>query len=179
MKKFIGGLLMVTLMSSPSVLKVDYLAYEVLKTQKQIIYVIRKEMEGSEKSAVIAQIDEIMSEIDTQQQNITSLLKHRNKLTEKIQTALDLRAHTKTPLDDTQLTAFAQFTEICGTEGSILSSRLNTQERLNEAKSEILHNNTDCEALLSELRAVHDDQCEAVYSLGRIIETGERTLQAL
>lgn len=182
MKKIIGGLLVVSLLSGPAAVKVNLYAYELIKNQHQIIYVLKKNVDPRDKITKAADVDEAMKALEQNTRTIKTLLKDKNRIVGKIQTALDLRAYAKSPLDESQVNAFADFTALYAEEGGQLQDALtyiDDNKDLMTAKKEILHNQTDYEVVLREINAISDSQSNAIDRLTNIIGAGEAVLTKL
>ncbi len=118
-------------------------------------------------------IDEILTDIDRNNQKLMSLLSQKKRVVERIRTAMDLRAYTKTPLNEKQRQYFDEFTGVYQQEA------LNLSHSLKAITGTGLHKHTDPVHLHNSLKSLSDKQTEAIHSLNSIIGAGERTLSEL
>ncbi len=192
MYNIIGGLLVVTLLSRPAAFKLNLMAYEVTKPERKIIATLIKKETGKEKikyrvnsngeTDVNKKMDDVITSIDDNNRALTKLLKEKNSVVGKIQTVMDLKAHTKTRMTDAQINKFSGFTSYVGIEGGILQDRLkkiDDKKNLINTKNEILHTNTNYSLVFTELNEIVTYQRDAIASLNRLIDAGNTTLQAL
>lgn len=181
MNTFIGGLLVLSLLSRPTCESIKYAAYDVFKEKNQIICVIKKDIQGLGKEDT-KEIDNVMKDIEYQSRNIKSLLKEKNKVFGKIQTALDLRVYSKKPMSENEIDNFNAFTGFYEQERSVLTEtfkKIDYAKELTVAKNEMLHKDTDYDLILKELSEINKYQGDAIHSLNKMIEYGEVTLNFL
>lgn len=180
MKKVIGGLLVASLLSHPSLLRFDAIAYEILKSQQKIIYAIQKEKAPDESE--IKKIEDSLAAIGDNSREITELMKDKKKTVAKIQTALDLKAYTRSSMNEEQIALFRTFHSNMNEEASILQEalqKIDNKKDLALAKKEILHTNADYELIYRELNEIAEHQRDVVFSLNNMIDCGQKTLDAL
>jgi hypothetical protein len=182
MNKIIGGLLVIALLSKPSVLKVDYLAYEIFKIQSNIIKVITKEFENKEKQDITRDINDLLIDNDDNTRTITSLIKEKNFTSGKIKTMMELKAMAKIPFEEKQITGFTAFTN----QYSLLSKSISDNLKKIESKkdlrmvtSEILHNDSSLDIIFNELKEINEIQWETIQDLNSVVDCAERTLAIL
>lgn len=169
---------MASLLSGPATEQMDSYAKEVFAEQTVSIDQERASKENSEQ----VKIDELMSYINEKNRSLKTLLKEKAKVVSKIQTVMDLRAYTKTPLNERQISSFSDFTGFYAEKAGALQETLKKivhQKDLRITKKELLHNQADYSMIFNELKSLSDTQSDAIYVLHSIIESGERTLQAL
>lgn len=176
----IGGLLMFSLISSP-ITKIDCIAYELYKTQNQIISVIKKYQENEDKSLTADDIDTILYSIDTNSKNVVQLLKEKNELSNKINTTMDLLAYSRQPLTESQMNGFKEYSEFCLKEEKLLQKNLAAikDKHIKDLTQKILINDGNYENIYDQLINISNCQYDAMYSLNNIIEKSNQTLQIL
>jgi uncharacterized protein YlaN (UPF0358 family) len=127
-------------------------------------------------------IDELMGSIDEKNRHLKFLLKEKAKILNKLQTMMDFLAMTRTPLNENQMDSFSSFTGLYAEEAGALQEtlkRIDDQKSLDTTKKELLHKEADYSMILDELTSFHDTQEDAINVLRNIIDSGNRTLQAL
>jgi len=177
MTKIIGGLLVASLLSGPTAEHMGQHTNEI--TMKISEYNL--EVENKEKTEQV-KIEELMGKIDEKNRSLKSLLKERKKVLVKIQALMDLRAYTKTPLNERQISLFSDFTGFYTEKAGALQEtlkKIDFQKDLQTTKKELLHNQADYSMIMNELMSLSETQSDAICYLHSIIESGERTLQVL
>jgi hypothetical protein len=127
-------------------------------------------------------IGELIGSINEKNRNLKSLLKEKSNLLDKIQTLLDFRVYSKSPLSESQINSFTSFTGFYSEEAGVLQEtlrKIDDEKDLRDTKKELLHNDADYSAIIEELKSFNDSQASAIGSLRNIIEVGNRTLQVL
>jgi hypothetical protein len=180
MNKIIGGLLVVSLLSRPAIFNVEYLAYQVLKAQSQIICVIKKSDEDETED--VKDINKILTDIDENSRCITSLLKEKRKLVDKIQTRMDLLAYTKTTLNEFQIISFAEFSAIYKNENMALHNtmtKIEDNKEITKVKKEFMKKESDTNFIYNQLKEIMNYQLEAMQTLRSIVLSATNTLAIL
>lgn len=181
MNKIVGGLLVVTLLSNPSIRKFDFLAYTVFKAETVIIAGIKKEQEDSSRELTPSDVDDILEDIEKNSRNINVLLKAKYNIIGKIQSMMNLKAYTKTVMNDYQINTFQEFNSYYEAESKNLCRTLKVieDEKIENAKKEILKIDSDYNAVYSELKTINDYQYDAIYNLNNLIDMGSKTLAVI
>lgn len=177
----IGGLLMFSLISSP-ITKIDCIAYELYKTQNQIISAIKKYQENADKSLTTEDIDTILYSIDTNSKNVVQLLKQKNEISNKIKATMDLLVYSKKPLTENQMNKFKEYSDFCIKEEVLLKKNLGNikeDKYIKNLTKKILINDGDYTNIYDELTNISNCQYNAMYALNNIIEKANQTLQIL
>jgi len=179
MNKVIGGLLVATLLCRPALLRVDYIAYEVYKAQSRLFEIVRKYEEDELRVIEEKDIEEILTDIDTNRQHIVRLLRDKNNVYGQIQTVMQAKAMAREPMTKEQIDAFQEFTTQYDQKQSSLEERLcEMDERfaLKETKMEIIRVDTDFDFLYKELKGLNDCQYDTIFSLHGMIEMAKKAL---
>jgi hypothetical protein len=113
----------------------------------------------------------MLGSIAEHQRSIKQLLKQKAQITKKVQTALDQKAKTKTPLNERQVRIFGEFTDFYTQEGGLLQEALMRME----CTYETLHTQS-AEPLWLSLLSFQLNQRNAIDSLRRIIAFGEKLI---
>lgn len=123
----------------------------------------------------------LLGSIGENHRYIKILLREKCEKFHDVQSAMDQKARTKTPLDERQVQSFHEFAGVCATEGGILQQSLMNMEstiRYGIEPQTFLHiENT--ELLLQSLKTLHSHQSHAIHSLRRMIASSENTLRML
>jgi uncharacterized protein YlaN (UPF0358 family) len=141
-----------------------------------------KGREPEKEKHELVRIDELMGNIDEKNRHLKFLLKEKAKIVNKIQTMMDFLAMTRTPLNENQMDSFSSFTGLYAEEAETLQEtlkRIDDQKNLDTAKKELLHKEADYSMVLDELRTFNETQNDAINVLRSIIDSGNKTLQAL
>ena len=177
MNKFIGGLLVATLLARPTLLRVDFIAYEIYRAHSRLIAIVRKYEDEQLQIIEERDIDELLVDIDTNKQHILRLTKHKNRVFAQIQTTMQEKAKSRERMTDEQINAYQQFTTQYSSQTDELNqtfTQMNIQTKLHETKKEIAKKDTDFSKLYRELKAVNDSQYETIFNLNGLIEAGQR-----
>ena len=179
MNKIIGGLLVATMLARPALLRVDFIAYEVYKAHTQLLAIVRKFEEEQLQVVVEQDIDDILTDIDTNKRHIHRLLCDKNHIYGQIQTAMQLKAIAHAQMTEAQISIYRQFAEDYDREQTHLADRLVAiDEKLEQhtLQKEIARPNTDFDFLYKELKDLSDSQYDAIFNLNHMIELGQQTL---
>lgn len=178
MNKIIGGLLVATLMSNSPLARADFISYQILQAQTVIIAGIQKEREEREKELEVSDLNEMLDDIDKNSREINTLLKNKYDIISKIKSILNLKAHTKTNMNDYQISAFQEFNSCYCRESEIVNKTLDSIEtkQIEKVKKELCKNNSNYASIYERLKTICDCQYDAIYNLNRIIDMGCKTL---
>ncbi len=179
MNKIIGGLVVATLLSNPSITKNDLIAYRVFQAQSVILAGIRKEQEEREPSML--DVDDMLEDIDKNSREINTLLQNKYDIFGKIKSILNLKAYTKTVMSDYQIDVYCKFNECYCTESENINKTLNEIEKkhIESVKKEIFRNESNFTAIYKELKTINDCQYDAIFNLNKIIDMGCKTLAVI
>ena len=131
-----------------------------------------------------AQDKALLGSIGDNHRIIKALLARKASTIRRVQSAMDYKARTKTPLNERQQHIFNEFAGLYAKEGGKLRQSLMGMEHIQEALNH-LHNERrqhifrEREAFLQSLFFLHKHQSSAIASLHRLIASGERTLSSL
>lgn len=186
MMKLIGGLLMVSFLSMPSTLKVDYIAYEVYKASDQIIrgicVVPVQEDETAEEDISQMDIEAAFEGIDRNAKGISRLLKDLNSEMGKMSAVMQLKSITKESMSEEQIQVFSDFSAFYsdGTENlnetlSHISGDINDHA----LRSEIMADDTDFNAIYGQLMNITDNQSAAITNISCMIKAAKDTLELI
>ena len=179
MRKIIGGLLVISLLSRPSLLKIDYIAYEIYKASGLIIKNIRSIQEKTEKEVGLEDVDMAFESIDKNSKGISKLLKDLNNVMGKMNTVMQLKSMTKEVMSEEQVSAFQGFSQYYNEETGVLNETLSTisnKMELKNIKLEIASESTDCEEVYNQLKIISDHQYDAIININKIITAAEDTI---
>ena len=180
MKKVIGGLLVAALLSRPSLLRIDMIAYEVYKSQQKIILVLKQVI--NRENIGPEQIESALADIGNNTREISELLKEKNKITARLETTMDLMAYTRSSLDGEQMAMFRDFHSGLNEESPRIQEalrKIDERKDLTMATQEILHTDANYDFIYDELSAICYYQDDVKMSLNGIIENGQKALDAI
>lgn len=177
MHKFIGGLLVVSLLSRPAVFNVHDLSYQILKVQNQFVCVFKRDEE--EEIIESIDIDDALLQIENNKRIITSLIKEKDKFISKIQSIMDLFSHSKVILKQEQIKTFSDFSYNCNLENRELHKtllKLEDSTELDEIKKEFFKKDSNLKIIYSKLKIIINYQVEAIKILEKIIFLAKNTV---
>jgi len=122
----------------------------------------------------------LLGSIGENNRNIKILLREKSRKVHEVQTAMEKKAQTKTPLDERQQATFHEFAGLYAKEGGMLRQSLMSMEHTRktmEKHPDVHMENT--EAFYHTLKIFHGHQRNAIISLRRMIASSETTLQFL
>lgn len=183
MKKIIGGLLVLSLLTSPY-MKVDIIAYEVYKSQNQIISYVKKysSQEDAEDEISPVKVEGLMNEIERNNRSINSLLKSNREVIASVHEAVAIKSRTNEKLTEEQMVVYKEFSDYYNKELNDLNrtlSQISDKDVMSKVKSEICSTETDYSGLYNELKGISDNQYNALFNLNGIRSKGEQTLAVL
>jgi len=116
----------------------------------------------------------LLGSIGENHRYIKMLLKHKASTIKAVQSAMDKKARTKTPLNEGQQRIFSDFTGLYAIEGGILKESL---MRMQHIQNELHTENT--QPFMLSLLLLRGHQKNAIKSLRRMIASGEKALSVL
>ena len=116
----------------------------------------------------------LLGSIGENQRYIKALLKTKAATVKEVQSAMDKKARTKTPLDERQQRIFHEFTGIYAKEGGKLKESLVRMEHIQQ----IIHTESS-EPFTLSLLLLKRHQNSAIHSLYCMIEAGQKTLNVI
>ena len=116
----------------------------------------------------------LLGSIGENHRYIKTLLKTKANTIKKVQSAMDEKARTKTPLNEGQQRIFHEFTGLYAKEGGKLQESLVRMEHIQQD----LHTENTQPFILS-LLLLQRQQHSAIKSLRRMIASGQKTLSTL
>lgn len=170
MNTFIGGLLVLSLISKSTPIGVTFVAYDVLRTKDQIIYLMKKDDEPLEVKE--DDINDIMDDIARESRELKSLLKEKCQVVGSMEVKMDLNVHTKAKLSNNQINDFKSFNKnVVETEAELSSlfGNLSQKKEFALLQNEILHNDTDMDFVYRELNQISITQKKAIEKLSSFI----------
>lgn len=176
MKNIIGGLLVVSLMSTPAQAVGGYEEYDWGEMGRTAIYVLKYTKPYS------GQIYGTLASIEDNTRKITALLAEKNRAVSAIYTAMDTFAQARAILTETQITKFSNFVARSKLHGAALQDALQTidaRKGLNEVKKELLHKDADFAFVYNELKDIEHCQDRALTSLDAILDAAKDCLAEL
>lgn len=180
MKKAIGGLLVVSLLTSPHPIDLNYMAYLALKNQNKVMYV--QFINDEDTEAKPGDIDQAMAGMEENSRTITSLLKERSAALTKLEAKMDLLSHAGVTLNGEQMTNYAEFMSKYHEDAIEFNGLLKSMEgakNLNIVQKEILNEDTDYNLVIDQLNRIIDTQHLAIDNLSRTVLEGETLLEML
>jgi len=117
----------------------------------------------------------LLGSIGENHRYIKTLLKTKANTIKEVQSAMDKKAHTKTPLNEGQQRAFNDFTGFYAKEGGKLQESLMRMEHVQHD----LHNENNTQPFILSLLILQRHQNNAIKSLRRMIASGEKILSVL
>lgn len=181
LRTIIGGLLVVSLLSRPSVMNFALWAYDALNKDNKIICVLKSDDDNFDPQTA-REIDGMLVSIEENTRDITGLLKEKNKVLGKLETTLDLKRYAKEFLDDNQMDQYARFMSYVDVEKQELRKslqKIDDAKYLSDAKNELLHTDVDYEFVYNELQTINKYQNEAINTLNGMIAQGTDVLNLL
>ena len=116
----------------------------------------------------------LLGSIGDNHRHIKTLLKTKANTIKKVQSAMDEKARTKTPLNDRQQRIFHEFTGIYAKEGGKLKENLVCIEHIqHDLHTENIH------PFILSLMLLQRHQHSAIKSLRRMIASGQEALSVL
>ena len=179
MNKVIGGLLVATLLCRPALLRVDFIAYEVFKAQSRLFEIARKYEEDELQVIEEKDIDDILTDIDSNRQHIVRLLRDKNQVYGQIQTVMQAKAIARDAMSETQIDAYRVFTDQYEQAQGSLEVQLTEMDKqftLKETTKEIIRVDSDFNFLYQELKNLNDCQYDTIFNLHGLIEMARKAL---
>lgn len=179
MNKLLGGLLVVSLLSSPMT-KIDFIAYELLKAGHTIIK--RAEDYTEERQVAREDVDSALASINNNSRCLNALLSEKTYALEKVKTVMDSKIRSNQAMTEKQMEEFKAFNDSLAKENETLKSRLKnikSNDAINDAMNELLDDRTDYNLVYNWLSVIYENQCEAICSLNSMILSCEGLLEVL
>jgi len=181
MKKIIGGLLVMTILTSPSyVAKADG-GFDMLRALRSPVYVVWAAVDNNDANSLDA-INQKMSAIDANRRRISVLLDNRNQMLAQIQTKMDFYSQTRAALPPEKINAFANFMSYSADAWPQIKSSLNEigePGNFSGVSGEIMSDDTDYEYISVELSDMLAAQESVTGKLNAYIGKGNELLEIL
>ena len=179
MNKVIGGLLILTLLGRPAIIKVDYLAYEVFKSNDSLINYLRKnDIFKTEQGKEEDRISLLMKEIDENKRQINTLVEEKKQIVASLEGVMKTKVMNREILSEEFMLEFKEFNELYAEKRDSIQSEvemlINTD--FNSIQKEILHNETDYEYIVAEFGQLADSQNSIISFLKSLVSKGSQTL---
>ncbi|MDR1704119.1 MAG: hypothetical protein LBS19_05485 [Clostridiales bacterium] len=175
---------MISLLSRPSLLRIDYIAYEIRKASDQIIRGIRI-LEEQEKAADDVSgdaIDAVFDSVDRNSKSIVALLKDMGGSVGELNDTMRRKSAAREHMSEEQIQAFSSFNRYYTDRTAVLNNKLASISGgtgLESIKNEIMSDDTDYAQLYDKLNSITDNQYDAIAAINGIIRAAKDTLCAL
>ncbi len=186
MKKIIGGILMISLLSQcyVYVFANDRVIASKMFNAAQKAYYISLKSNNSRQSELTSEesVNDLIEKIDINLRKMFSLIKEKNNNLSKIKTAMDLKQQCRVAMTEQQVTGFQDFNSFYNEENKKLTFTLNKIDELKgfkEVQKEILKNQSDFDVMIHSLDEMVAYQTDAISSLDKIIDKSAGILQFL
>ena len=179
MNKVIGGLLILTLLGRPAIIKVDYIAYEILKSNDIIINYLRKnDILGIEIEKEEDKISFLMQEIDENKRQINTLIKEKKQIVASLDNAMKSKVMSKQILSEEFILEFKEFNELYAEEKIAVQAEMDAiiNTDFNSIQKEMLHNEMDYEYIIAEFEQLAYSQNSVISFLKNLVNKGNQTL---
>lgn len=176
----IGGLLVFTLISAP-LTKVDFMAYEIYKTQTVIVNAIQK-LKENDFETTNEEINDMLDKIVKNTAAINGLLREKNDFNSKINSVMSMGAMSNKRFNMAQMQKFQEYTKLYKSESAELQKKLSY---LNDKKigvdlsNKILEENGEIDEIYTKLQELNNIQVQAISSLNSIINDSHETYDVL
>jgi len=177
LKKAIGGLLMVSMMTAPPSADLNYMAHLAPRNQIRIVFV-----DDSGAQATPEDIDQAMAGMEDNSKLITYLLRERAATLSKLEARMDVLGHARIPLDDRQITEYAAFMSDYRRSArnfSLLLKAVEGGKNLSIVQKEIMNENTDYNQIMGQLGEIISTQVKAIDNLSLTICKAQTLLERL
>ncbi len=127
-------------------------------------------------------IDNIFTEIDKNNKTIAALLRLKNLVYGRIQSTMELFAHSQRSLSSTEINSYCIFLKDYENLSNELMKTLELTEdsrALHKAQKAILHDTPNLKLAYNELRRMGNAQQTAIAQLQYLLEISKRQLQVL
>lgn len=180
MNKIIGGLLVLSMLSRPGIIKVDYFAYEIYKSNASIINYLKR-TEAPVLNYDKEEIDMIMTEIDNNKRQITELVELKNDSLKQMDSILKEKSVKKVLLTSEQMEKFAAFSKFYSTRSENVREKMDyvSSDDLNDIQQQVLHNDINYRYIYEKFEGIAKNQNEIIDYLTVIINEANDTIDAL
>jgi len=171
LKKAIGGLLMVSMLTAPPTADLNYMAYLALRNQIRIVFV-----DDARATATPEDIDQAMAGMEENSRLITYLLRERVTTLGKLEAKMDILSHARIPLNEEQMARYATFMSNyrkSARDFSLILKAVEGGKNLNIIQKEIMSENTDYNQIMGQLGEIISAQNQAIDNLSQTICEGE------
>jgi hypothetical protein len=177
MKKIIGGLLLLSLLSRPSILRIDFIAYEFYRSNQVLIESIKRN-ESLLNTDKEEEVDRLMEDIDTNKRYIERLNYEKNAIIQDMENLMYVKSKSKEAMSGAFILQFREFNELYTLERGDALEHIESIKKLDltDIQQEILHNDMNIDYILAAFKACVDSQKKIIGFLERVIHAGKRTL---
>ena len=168
---------MVSMLTAPPPADLNYMAYLALRNQIRIVFV-----DDAHATKTPEDVNQAMAGMEENSRLITYLLRERAAILSKLEARMDILSHSRIPLDEKQITGYAEFMFNYRKNARDFSQLLETVEgskNLNIVQKEIMSESTDYNQIISQLGEIISAQNHAINNLSLTICEGEALLEAL
>ena len=198
MKRFFGGLLLVTILSRPAIygniapnepalvlsatVFRDLAGHEIIKFHKNIMFYENAKTFIKRDEIEALDIDKLMEQIRENRRKISELLNDKDEIIFKIKNAMQHKAKAQIALTKPQILAYREFSAHLDEQSILLVNQmaaLKKEMRAQPLQQEILKDDTDLGVLYDSLDFITDLQNQIINLLRALISKGTATLSCL
>lgn len=174
MTAIVGGLLVLSILTRPSISKLDSFIYP----STEIVSLYKKKTSNTKSDIDI--INELIDNISDSKREITYQLKKKFKTTATLNAKIDLLSITKARMTDKQIKEYRKFVALCKEEESKLLAVTETaqsNDNFEVIKDEICLNNAcNTSTIIGEFKRLFSYQQEQIYLIKSITRLTENLL---
>ncbi|MDL2248255.1 hypothetical protein LJB89_00995 [Tyzzerella sp. OttesenSCG-928-J15] len=178
MNKLIGGLLIISLLSRPAILRVDFIAYEFFKSNTVIINSLKKEDLYIEEESDDEVINNLMDTIDGNKRTIDNLMEEKRTIVANLDNVMKEKAVTRQALNSEFILEFQEFNKIYNEERGDVEYNIDTLNSTDftAIQQNMLHNEVDYSYIIAEFEEVIESQNKVITFLESLVNKGKDTL---
>lgn len=179
MYKVIGGIIVISLLTTSPLKKTDYKASQIIELNDEIISAVKND---NIEALYHESINTLMTKANENNININSLLVHKTDLVDKIQNIMDTSAQSNVYFTEEQIIKFSEFTNVYMEERENLQSKLESLYEDTDLKSlqqQLLSSDINYDDIVNKLYKLVNNQEEAKQVLEKLVDTGVDTYNAL
>lgn len=179
MYKVIGGIIVISLLTTLPLKNTDYTSNQTIKLNDEVISAVK---DDNKKALYHESIDTLMTKANENNININYLLVHKRDIINKIQNIMDVSAHSNINFTEEQIIKFNEFTDNYIKERESLQTKLEMvyqYENLKSLQQELLSSNINYDDIVAKLYNLANNQEEAILLLEKLVNIGVDTLNTL
>lgn len=178
MTAIVGGLLVLSFLTRPSISKSESTAYNLIYPNTEIVSLYKKKTSNSKSDIDI--INQLIDNISDSRREITYQLKKKFKASANLKVKMDLLSMTKATLTDNQIKEYRKFVSLCKEEELKLLAVTETaksNDNFEVIKDEICLNNAcNTSTIIGEFKRLFSYQQEQIYLIKSITRLTENLL---